>query len=247
MRRPRGDSRLAPVKRRLGWIAGGVVLLLGLIAGGLAVAYPAVAATSCPACYRLESLGDGLYAERGLTAVQKDQLIGLAAEAKGRVEAFYGGRTADPRLLACVTDGCYQRIGGGGEKGMAVLNRAVMLSPRGLDAVIASHEMSHVELHHRLDGEVPQWFDEGLAVVVSDDLRYLGPATAAERCRASPAPGETLPVTLTGWLDAASADEQVYAKAACRVSRWLEDGGGRTGVLKLIDRLNSGEDFPAVR
>ncbi|MFG1943168.1 hypothetical protein [Nonomuraea sp. NPDC048826] len=65
-----------------------------------------------------------------------------------------------------------------------------MLSPRGADPVIASHELSHVELHTRLAGaEVPQWFDEGLAVVVCGDPRYLAPASV----RVSPSPPSSRP------------------------------------------------------
>ncbi|WP_250030675.1 hypothetical protein [Paractinoplanes maris] len=226
---------------RLRWIAAGIVVVLAALVGGLAFAYPSAAATTCPGCYGLTRVGDGLWSERGLTAAQQDQLIGLATEARRRVGDFYGGRESDPRLVACFTDDCYDRVGGGGEKGIAVLNRAVMLSPRGLDAVIASHEMSHVELHQRLDGDVPQWFDEGLAVVVSGDPRYLG-----EHCR-RPDDGTALPATLPAWLEAASADQQVYSRAACRVSRWLDANGGPPAALELIDRLNRGEPFPALR
>ncbi|MBM2615506.1 hypothetical protein JIG36_07995 [Actinoplanes sp. LDG1-06] len=218
----------------------GVAALLLAVVGGLVFAYPSVAATTCPGCYGLTRVTDGLYSERDLTAAQKQQLTDLAADARRRVEAFYGDRRSDPRLVACFTDGCYDRIGGGGEKGIAVLNRAVMLSPRGLDSVIASHEMAHVELHERLDGEVPQWFDEGLAVVVSADPRYLG-----ARCD-TPYEGP-LPETLPAWLDAAGTDPQVYSRAGCRVQRWLDANGGRNAVLGLIDHLNGGGAFPGLR
>ncbi|MBB4694082.1 hypothetical protein [Paractinoplanes abujensis] len=222
---------------RLRWVLLGVAAFVAAIVGALAIAFPSAAATTCPGCYGLTRAGDGLYTERGLSEAQRDQLATLAADARRRVEAFYGGRVSDPRLLACFTDGCYDRIGGGGEKGIAILNRAVMLSPRGLDAVIASHEMSHVELHQRLrGGEVPQWFDEGLAVVVSGDPRYLGP-------RCDVAYDGPLPETLPAWLEAAGADQQVYSRAGCRVQRWLDAGGGRDAVLSLIDHLNSGGTF----
>jgi hypothetical protein len=228
------------MRNRLRWILGGILVVL-LTAGGLAVAYPSAAAVTCPGCYGLTRVSEHLYSERGLTAVQKDQLVALAADARRRVEVFYGDDgEPGPRLIACFTDECYDRIGGGGEKGVAVLNRAVMLSPRGLDTVIASHEMAHVALHRRLDGEVPQWFDEGLAVVISDDPRYLG-----EHCRV-PFNGP-LPETLSAWLDAAHADEQMYSKAACRVQRWLDASGGRDAVLTLIEQINDGAAFPAIR
>ncbi|MFD0472327.1 hypothetical protein ACFQ0B_31535 [Nonomuraea thailandensis] len=157
-------------------------LLVAALAG-VVLAYPSLAATTCPGCYGLIELEGSVYTEDGLSDAQKAQVKRTVAEARTRITDFYGTRTSSPTLLVCMTESCYERIGGGKERGIAVLNRAVMLSPRGVDTVIASHEMSHVELHTRLTSgaEVPQWFDEGLAVVVSDDARYLAPETAEDR------------------------------------------------------------------
>jgi hypothetical protein len=46
----------------------------------------------------------------------------------------------------------YRRIGGDRERGIAVLNRSVIPSPRGVDPMIASHELTRAELHARSDG-----------------------------------------------------------------------------------------------
>ena len=209
-------------------------MLLVVAVTVLAFAYPSVAATACPRCFAMDEVQPGLYVQGGSTTAQREQLITVHDQARQRVAKFYGGRESDPLLLACFTDDCYRRIGGGGERGVAVMNRAVMLSPRGLDTVIAAHEMSHVELHRRLGDKaatVPQWFDEGLAVIVSADTRNIWPAGAGDRCKVRP--GGDLPVTLQDWLSAATADDQMYAKAACQASRWLDTHGGRQGVLDL--------------
>lgn len=227
-------DRMHLLRRRWVWFAGGPLVLLVVAVVVLTYAYPSVAATTCPRCFSMEELRSGLYVEGGLTAAQRDRMISVQDQAAQRVASFYGGRESDPLLLACFTDDCYRRIGGGGERGVAVLNRAVMLSPRGLDPVIASHEMSHVEFHERLGDRaagVPQWFDEGLAVIVSADERNIRPSGAGDRCKVEPT-GE-LPVTLGEWLAAATADDQMYAKAACAVSRWLDTHDGRKGVLDL--------------
>lgn len=218
-----------------------VALVLAAAVAVVAVAYPSVAATTCPGCYGLTELSDGVYVERGLSDAQRRQVGRTVTDAGERVRRFYGGRVSAPRLIVCLTEECYRGIGGGKEKGVAVLNRAVMLSPRGLDPVIAAHELSHVELHARLDGEVPQWFDEGLAVVVSGDPRYLAPAGPGDRCLVVPT--GPLPGSLDGWLRAASADPDTYAKAACRVSRWLAANDGGAGFHRLIARLNAGTSF----
>ncbi|MFC7329174.1 hypothetical protein [Marinactinospora rubrisoli] len=146
-------------------------------------------------------------------------------------------------MLVCATEDCYQRIGGGGSRGIAVLNRAVLLSPRGTTPEIAAHELTHVELAARLGraGEVPQWFDEGVAVLVSEDPRYLRPAGTADRCLTETT--GPLPETLQEWLTAADADPGVYAAAACRVHRWVEANGGHDAVRDLTGRLAAGERF----
>ncbi|WP_181019495.1 hypothetical protein [Nonomuraea typhae] len=218
------------------WIVLVVVAVLGLTTGGVAWAYPSVAATACPGCYGLHAAAPGIYLEKGADPAHALSTVSAATRL---VESFYGRRRSSPRILICTTPTCYTSIGGGREKGIAVLNQAVMLSPEGLDPVIAAHELSHVELHARLSGEVPQWFDEGLAVVVSNDPRYLKPT--GDRCLAEPS--APLPKSLPDWLRAASADPNTYAKAACQVSRWLTAHGGRDGVLRLIDALNAGQPF----
>jgi hypothetical protein len=224
----------------------GLAALLIAGAAGVALAYPSVAATTCPGCYGLTELRPGVYAEQGLSGEQRARVSQVVEAARQRVSDFYGGRLGSPKLLVCLTEECYQRIGGGKERGIAVLNRSVMLSPRGLDPVIASHELSHVELHERIGGgaDVPQWFDEGLAVVVSNDPRYLAPDSAPDRCLTEPT--GPLPVTLGEWLHAASQDPGTYAKSACQVSRWLRQNGDRAALRTLIKGLDNGDPFTAL-
>jgi hypothetical protein len=234
------------VRRRKGkrwWIAGAVIGVLTAAVVVTAIAFPSVAATVCPGCYGLERLRPGVYAEPGLPQDRRRRVSEVVEQANKRVSDFFGGRKSSPDLLVCLSDDCYRRIGGGRERGIAVLNRAVMLSPRGVDPVIASHELTHVELHARLNGaEVPQWFDEGLAVLVSDDPRYLAPA--GDRCLLDSR--QPLPVTLGEWLRAASADPRLYAKAACQVSRWAGTNGGKEGLRTLVERLSAGQPFPDI-
>ncbi|GGK64996.1 hypothetical protein Ppa06_18260 [Planomonospora parontospora subsp. parontospora] len=235
------------LRRRWRWLIAGSGVLSAAVAVGVVLAFPSVAATACPGCYGLEELESGLYVESGLPAGRRRRVAEAVAAGERRVRDFYGGRTGSPRVLVCVTESCYRRIGGGGERGVAILDRAVMLSPRGIDPVIVSHELSHVELRDRLGSaadRIPKWFNEGLAVVVSDDPRYLLPGTAPDRCRVGPAGAP--PSSSVEWLRAAGADDQVYARSACRVHRWLAANGGRAALIGLLERLAAGEEFALI-
>ncbi|WP_430787317.1 hypothetical protein [Actinoplanes sp. G11-F43] len=223
-------------KRR--WIVTGVVAgLLGLVIGGTVFAAPAIAAMACPQCYGLGSRGDGVYSDRDDPAHRT-----MVAAAERRVAAFYGERTSDARVLICSTAECYRGIGGGGEKGRAFGRWALMLSPDGADETIASHELAHIEMHKRLGSSydrVPRWFDEGLAVVISDDERYLKPAGEPDRCRVPYE--EAAPVTEVDWATAtAGGSDRGYLLAACVVSRWLTENGGAPAVLTAIEDLREG-------
>jgi hypothetical protein len=65
----------------------------------------------------------------------------LLSEARQRVSTFYGGFTSKPRILICSTESCYRHIGGHRERGKSFFDFALMLSPRGLNVTIASHEL----------------------------------------------------------------------------------------------------------
>lgn len=221
-----------------------VAAVLGVAVGTVALAAPSVAATACPQCYGLSGLGGGVYTDRDDTGYR--QMIDAAGQ---RITAFYGGQEHHGRVLICASAACYDRIGGGAEKGRALPTGALMLSPAGATETIATHELSHLEFHERLGAtrdRVPHWFDEGLAVLVSDDDRYLKPAGEADRCRLPYE--EAAAVVHTDWAAAAAATtadgtNRGYLQAACVVSHWTADHGGPPAVLHLITDLRAGKTF----
>ena len=137
-----------------------------LLLGVGAFALPIAGALICPLCYGLDPSGAETFVEHGMTASERAHVGEVLAEARSRVRAFYGNLDAKPRILVCSTDRCDHHLGGGGARGSSFIDVALRLSPRGIDPVIASHELSHIELHHRLGllhflaRAVPAWFDE---------------------------------------------------------------------------------------
>lgn len=88
---------------------------------------------------------------------------------------------------------------------------------------------------------VPIWFDEGLAVNVSDDPRYLAPPGSDTRCVV--APPTRMPLNGATWVSATEATNTPYAEAACLVSMWLEQQKRSGAVLQLISQIKAGDPF----
>lgn len=225
----------------------GLVLAISLLLSAGAFAFPIVGALVCPICYGFDALGDNTFVENSLTTAEREQVADVVAEARSRVRAFYGDLTARPRILVCHTERCDQRLGGGGARGSSLIDVGLRLSARGVEPVIASHELSHIELHHRLGrlrfltGAIPAWFDEGVAVVVSDDPRYLAPIGAPNRCLVKT--DDPLPSGAREWTTRAREDDHLYAKAACRVVQWLSTNGGPAAATQLLQELSTGISF----
>lgn len=237
-------------RKRLSIAAATLAAFLLAVPAGLAFAQPTLAALVCPRCFGFAPHAENLYVESSMADETRAQLAATLAEARRRAGGFYGRLQTAPRVLACATRGCVDRLGGGGAKGAAYLTFGLWLAPDGIDPAVITHELSHIELHGRIGllnfwtGAIPTWFDEGLAAVVADDPRYFLPAGPGDRCRTPPE--GTMPERREAWIRSASRDHALYARAACRVLRWVQRNGGHDAVLRLVTRVNSGEAFGPV-
>jgi hypothetical protein len=238
-RRPRAVARALSI----------AATTIGLAVVALAWSYPAIGAAACARCYGMEWLEGGIVVDAAMPQPLRSALLQGAAQAQITVGTFFDGFDRVPIVVACSTDTCDRRLGGRGARATTMSTPAftvVRVSPRGIDPTILVHEYAHVELHRRigvlnlLRGAIPAWFDEGVAVIVSEDARYLKPGlTAAQRCMAEPR--SELPASPWEWGPLAGRDHSLYADAACRVLRWMETNGGRAGLLVALDAAGRGE------
>jgi hypothetical protein len=249
-----------PVATPLRWISRltriGIVTVL-LAAAGTIFAAPTIAAAACPSCYGMQPLGkDRLFVDVAMPEGTRRDLQESMSAAEMAVAAFFGAVSPRRVVLACSDEDCEARLKGRLEGTARVRAFAydaggypvIRLSPRGLSRTIIAHELTHVEVHERIGflghmlGIFPAWFDEGLAVLVSDDRRYFRTGkTAPERC--VPTPGGELPSKPLAWDDMAGKSPWIYAKAACDVMRWMEANGGEKAVLAAIADAASGKRF----
>ena len=227
-----------------------VGVLLAIMTGAVAWAYPTLAAAACPGCYGMERVAPGLIVEASMETEVRRRVTSDLAAAHATVAAFYDGLDIDMPavIVACATEPCDRRLGGLGARATIYstpFGSAIRVAPRGLDRTILTHEMAHVALHRRIgvhrqmSGAVPAWFDEGLAILISKDARYIRPGRGRERCVEEP--DGPLPANPFEWAPLSGRDPMVYAKAACAVVLWMEENGGRAGLLAAIER---GEDLP---
>lgn len=229
---------------------GALLLGAGLGLGALLWMLPVLRGALCPACFGMERAGPDLWVEAAMPEHARRALAEEVAQARATIAAFYGPAQAHLRVLACLGDSCDRKLGG---RGAAAVTYSlgpvsvVRLAPRGLDATILAHELSHTETHARLGfvgqlaNRMPAWFDEGLSVVISDDPRYLAPGTGTGPARCARAPHEILPATPADWARRAARDPMLYAEAACAVEVWLTAEGG-VGALRA--RLAAGGTLP---
>jgi hypothetical protein len=212
-------------------------------------------------------LDDNIYIETGANEKDKSELRQAVTRAESAIRAAYGTVESRPVVHACITEGCYESFGGMGSRAKIYGDR-ILLSPRGFNWHFLAHEWSHDEIRTRLTfgawWRLPQWFDEGLAVTISEapehsetHWRFLVASNVQRPTR----PELLSYQSLRQWLDAvhrygetqnserkARGEPEirpVYTAAGHEVRPWLAEVGSQ-GLLDLISSLNEGKKFEAV-
>ena len=217
-----------------------------------------------PESFGLIPIAPHLYVEVGTDEATRDRLRADMDRAEAAIRRAYGSVSARPTVHACVTEKCYAAFGGRGSVAR-VFGQRILLSPRGLNWHFLAHEWSHAEMSTRLTlfawKRMPSWFDEGLAVAISEapehsenHWQFLINANIPRPTR-----DELLTYqSLQQWQTAVHrfGDDKnfervaqgqpslspVYAAAGHEVRPWLAKVGS-TGLLHLIQRMNEGADF----
>ena len=223
---------------------------------GLTPAAPASAAArpdpDAPVAGGMLAIAPHVYVDRGMPRERVAKLLNIVMKARVRAAFFYGDLLARPDIFFCSSMACYREFGAVG-LGYTVGND-IAIAPDGARAAILSHELSHAELAARLgvregsSDRVPQWFDEGLAVVVSLAHEYSDEAwlQATHNGESSPSLDELS--GRAGWNRITGADgrdmQLSYGTARQEVLRWF-DKVGRDGLQQLIEDLKERKNFQA--
>lgn len=185
--------------------------------------------------------------------------------AQARISRFWGNQRGRAVLIYCPSQVDYARYCAGGEGAGCSLGTPwgdayLVLGPDGNNVDVIAHELCHDELFARLGWwrikrQIPQWFNEGLALLVdyrfsSPDVWELPDTTATDeplnnRFRFPPRP--MIPLTdLVTTNDFFGGDYGrvmlAYQTAADEVERWLRRVK-QPGLLALTKAVANGEPF----
>ncbi|SFD68804.1 hypothetical protein [Spirosoma endophyticum] len=212
--------------------------------------------------------GSETYVSRTATASQQAKLQQHVRVAHDRIHRFWGDRRGRATLIYCPIQADYEQYCAGGEGAGCSLGTPwgtsyLVLGPDGNNPDVIAHELCHDELFARLGWwrvkrQIPQWFNEGLALMV--DYRFTNPAVWDK------------PDSLQQALSTAGEDDWVlfpqhpmlkladlettrdffggdsfhtmlaYQTAAEEVTRWLAVVG-RPGVPALSNAMATGHEF----
>jgi len=211
-----------------------------------------------PAAAGMDRVSDELYVDPAMAATRRTEVVRVIAQARGRVARVLGGEVTSPIVLACSTDACFQDLGGGGARGVSFGTDRILLAPRGLTVPILAHELAHRELHRRVGGHqmsrVPRWFDEGLAVLISEEMSHDEAMWQIIQDQRIPHPelseletGSDWARATRGYGDTREFEEPgrlhvVYVTAGHEVRRWYAKAG-KNGLARLIKDLHDYRPF----
>ncbi|WGW05485.1 hypothetical protein [Tropicibacter oceani] len=206
-----------------------------------ACALPGPQHALAPGLNGLQRIAPGVYSDAPGSAEAQRMAL---AEARARIEPFHGD-VMPGRMILCTAQPCADRMRIG-VLGLAYGDRLVIIGPAGITPAVIGHELAHVGLHRRvglsgrLQSRMPRWFDEGLAVWLSPDPRYLRPDLARD------AEWITQARSLRDWKSVVTKDSwpAVYG-AAGRMVEAIAGEIGAEGLHRLIEATAKGADFDA--
>lgn len=176
-----------PLRKRIRFLLTGFIVL----SGSLFFLYPQVFHCELIAFSNFHSVDQKIYFSPDIKPNQYKKLKSIVAGAEARVDSFYKGRHSAPKIIICHTPQQYQKYcssteGAGCSIGTPWGSSYVILNAQGLNTDVIAHEMSHIELLKRIGwwktiNGIPQWFNEGLALML--DRRFVSETNARERYR----------------------------------------------------------------
>lgn len=202
-----------------------------------------------------------VYTSKGTTPAQQKRLFFLLNTSRTRIHDFWGNIQSQPAIVFCHSNEVYRKYGSSSGSPANYFGSPagsfVIISPDGLSTDVISHEMCHAELTGRLgwltmNTQIPQWFNEGLALMV--DYRFPEPGRKPEyRYYQEKWAQLTYRSTFQLKLEDLQEAERfykgdsytlylAYMRSGLELSRWMGIVQQK-GLLKLVENIRAGQDF----
>jgi hypothetical protein len=249
------------LRKFLIWALG--ILLTGILFIGFSYffAYPQVFRCATIRFARFTEIQAGIYISDSTSATQQEKLISLIKSSRQRLNNFWDTTESKPVIIFCHSPELYEQYGSpnGSPANFfaSPLGAYVVISPEGLDVDVISHEMCHAELTGRvgwltMNTQVPQWFNEGLALMVDYRFPNNNGQVSYRHYRQKWKEltyGNKFMLHLEQLENIESfsstdaySQQLAYLRSGMEVSRWLEKVR-RKGLLHLINQIEAGRDF----
>lgn len=210
-----------------------------------------------PESFGLTAIAPNIYVEESMSVSQRASLLKAIDSARKRVHLYYGSVLSTPEFVACATENCFRSLGGVSSRAKAYGESKILLSPRGQTVPIIAHEWSHAELYSKVGGffgilSIPRWFDEGLAVVVSNEPSHSESVWLELQQQSIPCPDIASLQSRNDWMGAtrqhgdASFNKEgykiVYSCVGHELRRWYRNAG-RSGLAHFIETIRYNKPF----
>lgn len=193
-----------------------------------------------PRAEGLSPISPGLWIDDPARAAEAQDVTQKSREIAA---AFHGTAPLPDRIVFCTTQPCADRFNIYA-RGLSYGGHLILLAPEGINQTILAHELSHIALRTNarwfedIRPRFPSWFDEGLAIHVSPDPRYIQPERLEDAAWVLGAH------TRRDWGRLVTAENypQVYGSAA----RLVQDIATRLGpddFSAFVQDVANGADF----
>ena len=206
---------------------------------------------SVPYRSSFEKVADNIYVNKNYSGNIKEA-IQLTEEALERDRAFFGELqcTDTTIIIFCDNDKLLSKLGGDHDTQTSYTKKNyISVSDEYLNIDIIAHELTHAELHTRLNVKalksIPTWFDEGLATQNDYREQYSLEKWIEQTDNGkNTVPLEDMDTGSEFYADPLEDRRFRYLNAKHEVSVWM-DTHQQKGLLELLDKLNNGETFDA--
>ncbi|SFL53594.1 hypothetical protein SAMN05216390_1423 [Lachnospiraceae bacterium KH1T2] len=198
-----------------------------------------------------EKATDNIFVNKNYSGNIKEA-IQLTEEALERDRVFFGElQCIDTTIIIiCDDEKLISKLGGDHDTNTLLFDTKknyISVSDEYLNIDIIAHELTHAELHTRLNMKalksIPTWFDEGLATQ-NDYREQYGLDAWIERTEngKNTIPLEDMDTSSEFYADSVEDRRFRFLNAKHEVGVWM-DTHHQKGLLELFDKLNNGEEF----